>query len=48
LGEEFMRTRSEAAYRIPIFEPGVRSLNLANAVSIVLYEALRQSGGLSA
>jgi tRNA (cytidine/uridine-2'-O-)-methyltransferase len=48
LGEEFVRTRSEAAYRIPIFEPGVRSLNLANAVSIVLYEALRQSGGLSA
>ena len=48
LGEEFMRTRSESAYRIPIFEPGVRSLNLANAVSIVLYEALRQSGRLSA
>ena len=48
LGEEFMRTRRESAYRIPIFEPGVRSLNLANAVSIVLYEALRQSGGLSA
>ncbi len=46
LGEEFMRTRSNAAYRIPIFEPGVRSLNLANAVSIVLYEALRQSGRL--
>lgn len=48
LGEEFMRTRSESAYRIPIFEPGVRSLNLANAVSIVLYDALRQSGRLSA
>ena len=48
LGEDFMRTRTEAAYRIPIFEPGVRSLNLANAVSIVLYEALRQSGRLSA
>ena len=43
LGEEFLRTRTEATYRIPIFEPGVRSLNLANAVSIVLYEALRQS-----
>jgi len=46
LGEEFLRTRMEAAYRIPIFEPGVRSLNLANAVSIVLYEALRQTGRL--
>ena len=37
----------DATYRIPIFEPGVRSLNLANAVSIVLYEALRQSGILT-
>lgn len=48
LGEEFMRARSETSYRIPIFEPGVRSLNLANAVSIVLYEALRQIGRLGA
>jgi tRNA (cytidine/uridine-2'-O-)-methyltransferase len=47
LGEEFLRTRTEATYRIPIFEPGVRSLNLANAVSIVLYEALRRTGRLS-
>ncbi len=31
-------------YTIPIFEPGVRSLNLSNAVSIVLYEGLRQLG----
>jgi tRNA (cytidine/uridine-2'-O-)-methyltransferase len=46
LGEEFLRSRTEATYKIPIFEPGVRSLNLANAVSIVLYEALRQSGRL--
>ena len=37
-----------AEEREAIFEPGVRSLNLANAVSIVLYEALRQSGRLSA
>jgi tRNA (cytidine/uridine-2'-O-)-methyltransferase len=43
LGAEFLRFRGDASYRIPIFEPGVRSLNLANAVSIVLYEALRQS-----
>ena len=35
------------AGRIPIFEPGVRSLNLANAVSIVVYEALRQTGALA-
>ena len=31
-----------ALYRIPIASPHVRSLNLANAVSIVLYEGLRQ------
>lgn len=31
-------------YRIPIREPRVRSLNLATAVSIVLYEGLRQLG----
>jgi len=32
---------------IPIFSPHVRSLNLANAVSIVVYEALRQMRGWS-
>ena len=48
LGEEFLRSRKETTFRIPIFEPGVRSLNLANAVSIVLYEALRQAGMLEA
>jgi tRNA (cytidine/uridine-2'-O-)-methyltransferase len=31
-------------YRIPIVSPHVRSLNLANAVAIVLYEARRQLG----
>jgi tRNA (cytidine/uridine-2'-O-)-methyltransferase len=47
LGADFLATRRDATYRIPIFEPGVRSLNLANAVSIVLYEALRQAGLLA-
>ncbi|MGH7932576.1 MAG: tRNA (cytidine(34)-2'-O)-methyltransferase [Candidatus Binataceae bacterium] len=46
LGAEFLSTRAEDSYRIPIFEPGVRSLNLANAAAIVLYEALRQCGAL--
>lgn len=32
-------------YRIPIVSGHVRSLNLANAVAIVLYEALRQLAG---
>jgi len=30
--------------RIPLYDDRVRSLNLANAVSIVVYEALRQLG----
>jgi tRNA (cytidine/uridine-2'-O-)-methyltransferase len=47
LGREFLAARAERTYRIPIFEPGVRSLNLANAVSIVAYEALRQLGMLA-
>jgi tRNA (cytidine/uridine-2'-O-)-methyltransferase len=47
LGREFLATRVERTYLIPIFEPGVRSLNLANAVSIVTYEALRQLGMLA-
>lgn len=32
---------------IPMLNPKVRSLNLATAVGIVLYEALRQSGQLT-
>jgi len=31
---------------IPMLNPNVRSLNLATAVGIVLYEALRQTGAL--
>jgi tRNA (cytidine/uridine-2'-O-)-methyltransferase len=41
----------ERVWAIPTFAapngPGVRSLNLSNAVSIVLYEALRKSGALA-
>jgi tRNA (cytidine/uridine-2'-O-)-methyltransferase len=44
LGADFLATRRAVTYRIPIFEPGVRSLNLSNAVAIVLFEALRQIG----
>jgi tRNA (cytidine/uridine-2'-O-)-methyltransferase len=35
----------DAMYAIPIDTPHVRSLNLATAVAIVLYEARRQLGG---
>jgi tRNA (cytidine/uridine-2'-O-)-methyltransferase len=37
----------DAVFGIPTLGP-VRSLNLANAVGIVLYEALRQAGALAA
>lgn len=30
--------------RIPMFNPGARSLNLSNCVALVLFEALRQKG----
>ena len=33
---------SDKLYKIPIYNDEVRSLNLANAVSIVVYEGLRQ------
>lgn len=36
------RELDDDLYRIPIDSPHVRSLNLANAVAIVLYEARRQ------
>jgi tRNA (cytidine/uridine-2'-O-)-methyltransferase len=35
---------SDLSFRIPMAGEGVRSLNLSNAVSIVLYEGLRQLG----
>jgi tRNA (cytidine/uridine-2'-O-)-methyltransferase len=44
LAPEVIQELAPEVYRIPITSPHVRSLNLANAVSIVLYEALRQLG----
>ena len=46
LGHTILGSGIGPAFRIPIFEAGVRSLNLSNAVSIVAYEALRQLGRL--
>ncbi len=46
LPDALRAAHSDALFRIPIFSAGVRSLNLSNAVSIVLYEALRRRGAL--
>lgn len=45
LAEELLASRAADVVGIPMLGP-VRSLNLANAVSIALYEALRQLGVL--
>ncbi|SHI69929.1 tRNA (cytidine/uridine-2'-O-)-methyltransferase [Rubritalea squalenifaciens DSM 18772] len=42
LGDELISKYPENALRIPMVEGGTRSLNLATAVAIVLYEACRQ------
>lgn len=44
LPQELLDLHRDEVYRIPMMGQGVRSLNLSNAVSIVLYEALRQLG----
>ena len=44
LPEDLLRQNWDNCLRIPIRNPNVRSLNLATAVGIVLYEALRQLG----
>ena len=41
--EEILAAHKEACVRIPMWGD-IRSLNLANSVAIVLYEALRQNG----
>ena len=44
LPEDLLRAHWENCLRIPILNPNIRSLNLATAVGIVLFEALRQTG----
>jgi tRNA (cytidine/uridine-2'-O-)-methyltransferase len=46
LPEAVLNANPESCLRIPMLNPRVRSLNLATAVAIVLYEALRQRGAL--
>jgi tRNA (cytidine/uridine-2'-O-)-methyltransferase len=46
LPEPVLTENWDRCLRIPMINPKVRSLNLATAVGIVLYEALRQTGAL--
>lgn len=43
LPEDLRMRFKDNVYTIPMKEPSVRSLNLANCASLVLYEALRQT-----
>ncbi len=48
LGLDFLRNcPSKSIIRIPMHNANVRSLNLSNAASLVLYEALRQTRSVS-
>ena len=42
LPKELLVANAESTITIPMFNPQARSLNLATAVAIVLYEAMRQ------
>lgn len=44
---ELLQENWERCLKIPMLNPNVRSLNLATAVGIVLFEALRQTGALA-
>ena len=44
LGEELLNKFPEHSFQIPQYDDRVRSLNLANAASIAIYEAIRQLG----
>jgi tRNA(Leu) C34 or U34 (ribose-2'-O)-methylase TrmL len=44
LPSQLLAERPEQWLRIPMFNPQSRSLNLANCVALVLFEALRQQG----
>ena len=42
LPKKMLEDHSQDSYKIPLFSEHIRSLNLANAVSIVVYEGLKQ------
>jgi len=47
LPEQILRSNWDTCLTIPMLNPNIRSLNLATAVGIVLYEALRQTGAFT-
>jgi tRNA (cytidine/uridine-2'-O-)-methyltransferase len=47
LPESLLAANADNCLTIPMPNPKVRSLNLSTSVGIVLYEALRQTGGLA-
>jgi len=42
LSKSIIENNQDKLYKIPLYSEQVRSLNLANAVSVVVYEGLRQ------
>ncbi len=42
LPQNIINSNKDNLFKIPIYSPHVRSLNLANAVSIIVYEGLHQ------
>lgn len=42
--DEFHERFKDSLYKIPMFHSSVRSLNLSNSVSIIVYDQLRQRG----
>jgi tRNA (cytidine/uridine-2'-O-)-methyltransferase len=45
LPAELLTANADKTITIPMFHPEARSLNLATAVAVVLYEAMRQVKG---
>jgi tRNA (cytidine/uridine-2'-O-)-methyltransferase len=44
LPKSLLESNQEATFRIPQYDDRIRSINIANAVGIVIYEAIRQLG----
>jgi tRNA (cytidine/uridine-2'-O-)-methyltransferase len=44
LPAELIQSNKEQTYRIPQYDERIRSINIANAVSVATYEAIRQLG----